>query len=88
MGSSREIVKRDDCPACGKNEGAYMGGGTWGHSILCCSDACGAEIKKRLVKNENSKKYQKKLTKMYRLQDELEKLRHKGIGTIEPFFEF
>lgn len=30
-----------DCPMCGKREGATRGDSAWGHTWLCCSDACG-----------------------------------------------
>lgn len=37
----------DDCPNCGEKDqheaykGARAGSSSWGHSYLCCSDACG-----------------------------------------------
>jgi hypothetical protein len=48
---------REDCPVCGKKEGATQGATSWGHSYSCCSDECGMELKKRLDILHNSKEY-------------------------------
>ena len=29
------------CPMCGEEHAARMSRSTWGHHVLCCSDACG-----------------------------------------------
>ena len=56
---------REDCPVCGKKEGATTGATSWGHNYSCCSDKCGIELKKRLDILHNSKEYKsiKKIVK-------------------------
>lgn len=41
-------VQLEDCPVCGKKEGAYQGNSAWGHNVMCCSNECGEEMKNRL----------------------------------------
>jgi len=84
----RQEIKNEDCPSCGKTEGAYMGSSSWGHSIVCCSDECGLKVAKKIKENVNKKEYEDKFDKYYELQSELKAMRLKGIGTdYEPFFE-
>ncbi len=44
----------DDCPNCGQKdsegawEGARSGSSEWGHPFMCCSNACGIRLGKRI----------------------------------------
>jgi hypothetical protein len=39
---------RPDCANCGKKNGGYMSSTEWRHNHLCCSNACGMRLKKRI----------------------------------------
>lgn len=80
---SREIQPNDDCPNCGKKEGAYMGSTKWGHSVSCCSDACGEEINKKLKLNKSTNEYEKSERRLRKLESHLLKLKYKGIPKME-----
>jgi hypothetical protein len=41
MQAFRTFPKLDECPQCGKPEGAAKGSSRWGHDEMCCSDLCG-----------------------------------------------
>lgn len=36
------------CGNCGKERRGYMGSSAWGHSVLCCSKACGVRYGAKL----------------------------------------
>lgn len=36
------------CANCGKPHGGYMGSTAWGHEGMCCSDACGIRLSKKI----------------------------------------
>lgn len=40
-------IQYGPCPNCEKGQ-AYMGSSEWGHSHLCCSNACGIRLGKRI----------------------------------------
>jgi len=77
-----------DCPNCGREKGAFMGSSEWGHSIGCCSDECGHEVKKKIDKNESSEEYKKKLRQFYNLKNKLIEMRYKGIDAVDQFYDF
>ncbi len=41
-------IKRPPCANCCEPEGGFMNSGKWGHHYMCCSDACGERLDKRL----------------------------------------
>lgn len=71
--------KRNDCPNCGKPEGAIMTSSSWSHSVSCCSDACGLEILKKIRKNTTTKEYKAVVKTFYETQDRMYELKYTGI---------
>ena len=76
----RETIKADDCPNCGKKEGATMGSTAWGHSITCCSDKCGLEIQEKLEENTATKEYEQALGAMYKAKAKVREIKYRGTG--------
>lgn len=66
--------KRQDCPVCGKKEGAFMGSTSWGHNYSCCSDSCGIELKNKLDILHNSKEYKNLQKIIEENQEKMEKM--------------
>lgn len=48
MGGFRNEYRPDDCKNCGKKARGVMGSSEWGHDYLCCSDACGIRLGKKI----------------------------------------
>ncbi len=81
------IRKCDDCPNCGKKEGAFMGMSKYSHSINCCSEPCLKEIEVKLNKNESSPEYRKLYNDLINIKSKMYKLRYKGINGDDPYFK-
>jgi len=43
--SHQRYIRADDCPVCGKEDGARCGSTEWGHSVSVCSRKCGKRYK-------------------------------------------
>jgi len=70
------LEKKENCPHCGKKEGAIMSSNKWGHSITCCSEWCGQMISGKIQTLKASKE-------MIKLQNKLDKTRKEIITLFE-----
>jgi hypothetical protein len=60
---NRRIV--EDCPNCGKPNSARIGSTSWGHDYMCCSEACGIRLGKRIENGMvNLPKYRDRFSQM------------------------
>lgn len=48
MGSSNYYRPPGPCANCGKEHGGFMGSSAWGHSEMCCGNACGKRLQAKL----------------------------------------
>jgi len=72
-----------DCPNCGAQEGAFMGGSKYTHNVLACSDTCLQEIEDKIDANMSGKEYIKKARRFERIKSELREMKYRGVGTID-----
>lgn len=82
----RDEPKRDDCPVCGKKEGATMVSSRWGHDFTCCSDSCGIELRERLEKNTRKPEYHHALVEFEEAREKVRQLKYQGLNVDEAPF--
>jgi hypothetical protein len=85
--NNKNRVIPNDCPNCGKKEGAIMGSSTWGHSISCCSEECGAAVSDKIKKNCDSKAYRNAVKKLEKAENFVRRLKYKNTGVDGDPFE-
>lgn len=82
-----EEIKTEDCPNCGKSEGAIMSSSSWSHDFSCCSRECGKELSKLINKNVNSKEYLKCYLEYSKLKNRIDKLESQLVSGIKKGFK-
>lgn len=71
-----------DCPGCGKIGAASMGSTRWGHSLSCCSDACGFAVAARINQNTGTQEYKQAANARMKAVQRARALKYKGINVV------